>query len=301
MHTRFGRSRWPMILLGIGALALAAIAAQLWLAPFRGAEASTNPHTSLTINVSSFWFCDSAHNGGFPTFGPPCETVISVGDTVTWNFGLGTHTTTSNTSIWDSGSISAPGTFSRTFNSAGTFPYRCTIHPSSMKGTIIVGADSDGDGLTDDDEINIYGTDPDNPDTDSDGLNDGDEVILGTDPLLSDTDGDGLSDGDEVNVHGTNPLLADTDGDGYSDGDEVFITTDPNDACPDNLSDPAWPPDFNNDKMVNILDFGSIRPHFNSSPPNPNYSVRHDLTADGAVNILDIGRIRPVFNTGCTP
>ena len=35
--------------------------------------------------------------------------------------------------------------------------------------------DGDGDGLTDDDEINIYGTNPNNPDTDGDGINDGDE------------------------------------------------------------------------------------------------------------------------------
>lgn len=44
--------------------------------------------------------------------------------------------------------------------------------------------DSDGDGLTDADEINIYGTDPHNPDTDGDGLLDGVEVEMGcTDPL----------------------------------------------------------------------------------------------------------------------
>ena len=41
--------------------------------------------------------------------------------------------------------------------------------------------DSDGDGLTDDEEIEA-GTDPDNPDSDGDGVNDGDEVAAGTDP-----------------------------------------------------------------------------------------------------------------------
>jgi len=83
-------------------------------------------------------------------------------------------------------------------------------------------ADTDDDGLTDGEEINEYGTDPLNPDTDGDGLSDGDEVnSYNTDPLDSDTDGDGLSDGDEVNVHNTDPLDSDTDGDGLTDGEEV--------------------------------------------------------------------------------
>lgn len=44
--------------------------------------------------------------------------------------------------------------------------------------------DSDGDGLSDADEINIVGTDPVNPDSDFDGFTDGDEVLsLGSDPL----------------------------------------------------------------------------------------------------------------------
>ncbi len=84
-------------------------------------------------------------------------------------------------------------------------------------------ADSDGDGLTDIEEIMIYHTDPNNPDTDGDGLTDGDEVrIYGTNPLNPDTDGDGLTDGDEVHKYHTNPRLADSDGDGLTDGDEVL-------------------------------------------------------------------------------
>jgi hypothetical protein len=43
--------------------------------------------------------------------------------------------------------------------------------------------DRDGDGLYDDDETGVYGTDPDNPDTDGDGSDDGQEVYDGTDPL----------------------------------------------------------------------------------------------------------------------
>lgn len=42
--------------------------------------------------------------------------------------------------------------------------------------------DTDGDGLSDYQEINIYHTDPKNSDTDGDGYSDGDEVKFGFDP-----------------------------------------------------------------------------------------------------------------------
>ena len=89
--------------------------------------------------------------------------------------------------------------------------------------------DSDGDGISDFDEMNVYNTDPLSPDSDSDGLSDNDEITeYGTDPLNADSDGDGLSDGDEVNVYNTDPLNTDTDGDALTDGTEVNETsTDP--------------------------------------------------------------------------
>lgn len=43
--------------------------------------------------------------------------------------------------------------------------------------------DRDGDGLYDDDEVNVYGTNPDVWDTDGDGSGDGEEVYYGTNPL----------------------------------------------------------------------------------------------------------------------
>ena len=89
--------------------------------------------------------------------------------------------------------------------------------------------DSDGDGLTDALELELYGTDPLEPDSDGDGLLDGDEIAVhGTDPLEPDSDGDGLLDGAEIAVHSTDPLEPDSDGDGLLDGDEIAVhSTDP--------------------------------------------------------------------------
>jgi outer membrane protein OmpA-like peptidoglycan-associated protein len=102
-------------------------------------------------------------------------------------------------------------------------------------------ADSDGDGLGDGEEVNIFRTDPKKPDTDDDGLRDGDEVtIFKTSPLSPDTDRDGLSDGDELVRYKTDPLNVDTDRDSLSDGDEVLrYRTDPlkPDTDGDGLSD----------------------------------------------------------------
>ncbi len=101
--------------------------------------------------------------------------------------------------------------------------------------------DTDGDGLTDGEEVKRYHTNPLNPDTDGDGLPDGEEVQqYHTDPTKFDTDGDGLSDGDEVFKYHTNPLNVDTDGDGLSDGEEALkYHTDPLkvDTDGDGLSD----------------------------------------------------------------
>lgn len=93
--------------------------------------------------------------------------------------------------------------------------------------------DSDGDGLSDYDEVNIYFTNPNLIDTDFDGLTDYEEVMIyKTDPLKADTDGDGLTDYEEVKIYGTDPLNPDTDDDGYLDGEEVKAGYNPLDPSP---------------------------------------------------------------------
>lgn len=57
-------------------------------------------------------------------------------------------------------------------------------------------------------------------DTDGDGLTDEEEKKIGTNPQLYDTDGDTWSDYQEVKVKGTNPLKKNTDGDRYNDNED---------------------------------------------------------------------------------
>jgi len=83
--------------------------------------------------------------------------------------------------------------------------------------------DTDGDGLTDVDEVQKYRTDINKIDTDGDGLSDWEEVIkYRTDPLVADSDKDGLNDGLEINQYKTDPNKADTDADGLSDYAELM-------------------------------------------------------------------------------
>jgi plastocyanin len=115
------------------------------LAVVMSCKSSTSPGCSgACVTIQDFSFSPSA-------------VTIKVGTTVTWtNNGPASHTTTSNTGVWDSGTLSPPsggggygggsagGTFQFTFNTPGTYPYHCKIHPpstgtyASFTGTITV-------------------------------------------------------------------------------------------------------------------------------------------------------------------
>ncbi len=102
--------------------------------------------------------------------------------------------------------------------------------------TFSSGADDDRDGLSTLDEYKLN-TSPVLTDTDGDTLSDSDEIITyGTSPLSSDSDRDGLSDTDEINTYGTDSLRADSDHDGLPDGWEIANRFSPllaNDASTD--------------------------------------------------------------------
>lgn len=71
----------------------------------------------------------------------------------------------------------------------------------------VTDVDQDGDNALDARELEL-GLDPANADTDGDGVADGDELdIYGTDPFVWDTDGDGIGDGEELFSLNTDPLV----------------------------------------------------------------------------------------------
>jgi plastocyanin len=68
----------------------------------------------------------------------PVSITVTANTTVTWTNKDGVaHTVTSDTNLFDSGTIGANGTYSHTFSTTGTYTYHCTIHPY-MVGAVIV-------------------------------------------------------------------------------------------------------------------------------------------------------------------
>ncbi|MEE9309890.1 MAG: OmpA family protein [Cocleimonas sp.] len=136
----------------------------------------------------------------------------------------------------------------------------------TLFGTNPLLADTDGDGISDGDEIGDLmdtnkpkDTDANgiidalesskNLDQDGDGLSDSIEAKLNTDPKKSDTDGDGISDLEEVGANTDSPLDTDLDGiidaldiindgdsdnDGLTDAQEEKLLSNPNNVDSDN-------------------------------------------------------------------
>lgn len=68
----------------------------------------------------------------------PATINVTAGTTITWtNKDAVTHTVTSTTGIFNSGSLSTGKTYSQMFSGTGTYPYFCSLH-SGMTGTVIV-------------------------------------------------------------------------------------------------------------------------------------------------------------------
>jgi plastocyanin len=93
--------------------------------PAATAPSSTTNQTANAVTIQNFAFS-------------PASLTIKKGESVTWtNKDSTSHTITSDSNVFQSASIGSGQTFSFTFNTAGQFPYHCSIHPS-MKAMIIV-------------------------------------------------------------------------------------------------------------------------------------------------------------------
>jgi hypothetical protein len=98
----------------------------------------------------------------------------------------------------------------------------------------------------------------------------------------------------------------DGDSDGFDDSIENYIGTNPSVACPattsrgDEATD-AWPPDFNDDRAVDLLDITEFRARYGFGSSDPNYSSRYDLNADGDSGVLDLAALRAYYEEVCTP
>jgi plastocyanin len=118
MKTRINSS--PIIIL----LAVMFIAVSVFTACSKSDNSTTSPGPNA-VTIQSFAFT-------------PATITVSVNTTITWtNKDAVAHTVTSTTGLFDSGLISSNGTYTHTFNTAGTFPYSCTIHPN-MTATVVV-------------------------------------------------------------------------------------------------------------------------------------------------------------------
>ena len=156
--------------------------------------------------------------------------------------------------------------------------------------------DSDLDGLTDYQEINEYNTNPNTDDSDNDGLKDGDEVNeYQTDPNSNDTDGDGLTDGDEVHDYNTNPLQIDSDLDGLTDQSEIMVhQTNPNsnDTDNDGLTDLLEINEYNTDPNSEDSDNDTLSDleeiyTYQTDPNNPDNDNDGYTIIQGDCNNLD--------------
>jgi hypothetical protein len=164
-----------------------------------------------------------------------------------------------------------------------------------LPGTDVLHLDSDGDGLTDEEEITRHGTDPQVRDTDDDGLSDYFEIQTQTlmddgnmwpDPLVEDSscahpasglwpdqDSDGLTDCEE-SIKGTWRFVADFDADYIPDGIEMAAGTNPFENLYTEDSD-----------LDRTLDVFEIQNHTNVLTNDPKvqerYSYSYDLTDHG--------------------
>jgi plastocyanin len=95
-----------------------------------GTSPTTSTGTTTGPGTNEVWIQGMAFT--------PVTITVTAGTTIVWtNKDAVVHNVTSTTGLFSSGSMLTNATYSRTFSTAGTFPYTCTIHPT-MTGTVVV-------------------------------------------------------------------------------------------------------------------------------------------------------------------
>ena len=71
-----------------------------------------------------------------PTTFEPAEVTVKVGDSVRWKWEGGVQHDVEGEGF--KSKVQSKGAFDHTFDEAGTFDYKCNVHPTTMKGTVTV-------------------------------------------------------------------------------------------------------------------------------------------------------------------
>ena len=100
---------------------------------------STPPPTTPAASSSSTGSAAATVQATDEKVFTPATVTINAGQTVTWqNQGSLSHTVTFDNGPSFNQNLDSGSTVNRTFSTAGTFKYHCTIHGASMSGTITV-------------------------------------------------------------------------------------------------------------------------------------------------------------------
>ena len=114
--------------LALGAMSIAVVL--LLSLPAVGAARQSEPEALALRAVQRIRMVDNAYR--------PRSISVPRGTRIRWiNRGNLLHSATSTTGIWDSGLLDPGEAFTRVFRRAGTFRFKCTIHPT-MRGRIVV-------------------------------------------------------------------------------------------------------------------------------------------------------------------
>ena len=123
------------------AILIAPIIALACFSKHEAVTAPTNPNALCSVSIGSVFGSTRALVAirNF-SFGP--DTIhVKAGTTITWvnceRPGVDPHTTTSDTNVWSSLSLSPGDTFSVTLTQTGAYTYTCVPHPF-MHGTVVV-------------------------------------------------------------------------------------------------------------------------------------------------------------------